>query len=271
MSERPARRHLGQHFLHDRNIIEKIIAAIEPATDEHFVEIGPGRGALTRPLLERVAQLDVIEIDRELAEQLRYELHDPRLTVHRADALKFDLETLDAPPSGLRLAGNLPYNISSPLLFHLLAQAQWLQDLNIMLQKEVVDRMAAVPGNRTYGRLTVTIAARCRVEPLFNIKPGSFTPPPRVASTFVRLQPDPERRAQLMDEQKFEQLVAQAFSMRRKRIANALRGLVSATELTRLGIDPDARAERLSVNDYIRLANLSARRTAGEAPLSGSG
>lgn len=260
MIEPPPRKRFGQHFLHDRNIIDKIITAIEPSFDQHFVEIGPGRGALTRPLLARVAQLDVIEIDRDLASRLEYELHDPRVTVHRANALKFDLATLDTSPGELRLVGNLPYNISSPLLFHLLGQARWLSDLHVMLQKEVVDRMTAEPGNRTYGRLTVALAARCRVQRLFDIKPGSFTPPPKVDSSFVRVVPEAERLLQLQDEKAFEFLVTRAFSMRRKRIANALRGLVSADQLVSLQIDPDARAERLSVDDYIRLANLQSNK-----------
>ena len=261
MTEPPPRKRFGQHFLHDRNIIDKIIAAVEPETDQHFVEIGPGRGALTRPLLARVAQLDVIEIDRDLASRLEYELHDPRVTVHRANALKFDLGTLDIRLGELRVVGNLPYNISSPLLFHLLGQARWLSDLHVMLQKEVVDRMTAEPGNRTYGRLTVALTARCRVQRLFDIKPGSFMPPPKVASSFVRVVPETERLARLHDEKAFDSLVTRAFSMRRKRIANALRGLVSEEQMASLQIDPDARAERLSVDDYIRLANLQPKQS----------
>lgn len=255
------RKHFGQHFLHDRNIIDKIIASIAPAGDQHFVEIGPGRGALTLPLLAKVGRLDVIEIDRALATDLRARSTDPRLIVHQADALKFDLASLDPAPGRLRLVGNLPYNISSPLLFHFLAQAAWLMDLHVMLQREVVDRMAASPGSRKYGRLTVALAARCRVERLFNIRPGSFSPPPKVDSTLVRLTPDPALRAQIDDERLFDRLVSQAFSMRRKRIANALRGAASAADLTGQGVDPGSRAENIPPAKYVQLANFLAQRS----------
>jgi 16S rRNA (adenine1518-N6/adenine1519-N6)-dimethyltransferase len=239
------RKHFGQHFLHDRNIIDKMIASIAPAGDQHFVEIGPGRGALTLPLLAKVGRLDVIEIDRALAAGLQARSADPRLIVHQADALKFDLASLDPAPGRLRLVGNLPYNISSPLLFHFLAQAAWLMDLHVMLQREVVDRMAASPGSRKYGRLTVALAARC---------------PPKVDSTFVRLTPDPALRARIHDETLFDRLVSQAFSMRRKRIANALRGAASADDLTSQGVDPGSRAENVSPATYVQLANFLAQR-----------
>ena len=179
MTARRPRKYFGQHFLHDRNIIDKIIAAIAPKPGDHFVEIGPGQGALTRPLLEKGVTLDVIEIDHALADDLASE-QNPKLTVHRANALKFDFGQIAEKASPIRLAGNLPYNISSPLLFHILASADLFQDLHVMLQKEVVSRMAASPGTKIYGRLTVALAARCIVEPLFDIKSGSFTPaPPR--------------------------------------------------------------------------------------------
>lgn len=254
------RKHFGQHFLHDRNIIDKIIAAIAPRPDQHFVEIGPGRGALTLPLLQEVCRLDVIEIDPALVEELEIRCTDSRLIVHCADALKFELATLHPEPGQLRLVGNLPYNISSPLLFHFLSQSNWLQDMHVMLQREVVDRMAASPGNRQYGRLTVALAARCRVEPLFAIRPGCFSPPPKVDSRLVRLTPDPALRALIQDEALFDRIVARAFSMRRKRIANALRGLVSDAELTSQGIDPDSRAERIPAHAYVELANFLAQR-----------
>lgn len=257
------RKHFGQHFLHDRNIIAKIIDAIAPQATDRFVEIGSGRGALTRPLLERVAKLDVVEIDAELAALLSGESSGTGLTVHQADALKFDFRQIAAPDGLLRLAGNLPYNISSPLLFHILGYAELFRDMHVMLQKEVVARMTASPGNKTYGRLTVALGARCRVEALFDIKPGSFTPPPRVDSSFTRLQPDPQQRARIHDEAAFDRTLAQAFNMRRKRLANALKGMLSGTEIESLDIDPGLRAEQITVDSFIRLGNLFAAKSAG--------
>jgi 16S rRNA (adenine1518-N6/adenine1519-N6)-dimethyltransferase len=256
MSERPARKQFGQHFLHDRNIIDKIIEAINPAAADHFVEIGPGQGAMTLPLLQRAAKVDAIEIDRDLAADLTAQNRDPRLTIHQADALKFDFGTLGQPNQPMRLAGNLPYNISSPLLFHLLSQGHLFSDIHVMLQKEVVSRMTAPPGNRTYGRLTVSLAARCRVELLFHIKPGSFRPPPRVDSSFVRLVPDATLRDRIDDERDFDRIVRAAFSVRRKRLSNALKGHLDAAQIESVDIDPGTRAEQLDVAAFIRLANL---------------
>ena len=258
MKNHRPRKYFGQHFLHDRNIIDKILAGIAPRADEHFVEIGPGHGALTRPLLERVGRLDVIEIDRDLAAELTTEFSDPKFSIHVGDALKFDFATLGAGDGVLRLAGNLPYNISTPLLFHILDHHQRFRDIHVMLQKEVVDRMTAPPGNRTYGRLTVSLAARCRVESLFVVRPGSFTPAPRVDSAVARLIPDPERRAEIVDEAVFDRVVAQAFNQRRKRLANALRSIITESQIEALGIDPGARAETLDVDAFIRLGNRSA-------------
>ena len=258
MAHHRPRKRFGQHFLNDQNIINKIIVSIEPVSSDHFVEIGPGRGALTRVLLDRVAELDAIEIDRDLADELRTVITNPHLNVHQADALKFDFSQLANPTDAMRLAGNLPYNISSPLLFHILEHSRVFRDIHVMLQKEVAMRIAAEPGNRTYGRLTVALQARCRVQILFNIKPGSFSPPPRVESAFVRLIPDSERRAQITDEQAFNRLVTQAFNMRRKRVGNALRTLVNDADIEDLDIDPNNRAEQLDVESYIKLANFYA-------------
>ena len=258
MKNHRPRKYFGQHFLHDRNIIDKILAGIAPRADEHFVEIGPGHGALTRPLLERVGRLDVIEIDRDLAAELTTEFADPKFSIHVGDALKFDFAKLGAGDGVLRLVGNLPYNISTPLLFHILDHHRRFRDIHVMLQKEVVDRMTAPPGNRTYGRLTVSLAARCRVESLFVVRPGSFTPAPRVDSAVARLIPDPERRAEIVDEAVFDRVVAQAFNQRRKRLANALRSIITESQIEALGIDPGARAETLDVDAFIRLGNRSA-------------
>ncbi len=258
MKNHRPRKYFGQHFLHDGNIIDKILAGIAPRADEHFVEIGPGHGALTRPLLERVGRLDVIEIDRDLAAELTTEFADPKFSIHVGDALKFDFAKLGAGDGVLRLVGNLPYNISTPLLFHILDHHRRFRDIHVMLQKEVVDRMTAPPGNRTYGRLTVSLAARCRVESLFVVRPGSFTPAPRVDSAVARLIPDPERRAEIVDEAVFDRVVAQAFNQRRKRLANALRSIITESQIEALGIDPGARAETLDVDAFIRLGNWSA-------------
>ena len=252
------RKHFGQNFLHDRNIIAKIINAAAPRPTDHFVEIGPGHGALTRPLLEQVESLDVIEIDYDLAAAIEDSIDDPRLTVHRADALKFDFATIARGAESLRLIGNLPYNISTPLLFHFLDHSRLFRDAHVMLQKEVVERMSAMPGNKTYGRLSVSLAARCRVESLFIVRPGSFTPAPRVDSAVARLTPDADRRACMVDENSFDKIVAKAFNQRRKRLANALRDMVTEAQIESVGIDPGARAETLDVEAYIRLGNIFA-------------
>jgi len=252
------RKKYGQHFLHNRNVLDKMIAAIAPGENDHFIEIGPGRGALTRPLLPRVGQLDVIEIDGTLAGELQRRLKNARLHIHRADALGFDYRQLCGEPGRLRVAGNLPYNISSPLIFHLLGFAGLFRDIHVLLQKEVVTRMTTGPGSRAYGRLSVALAARCRVEYLFDVRPGSFTPRPKADSAFVRLAPDAARRATIRDEQVFDRVLKQAFSMRRKQIANALAGLVTPATLERAGIAPDVRAEQVDVAGFIRLANCQA-------------
>jgi 16S rRNA (adenine1518-N6/adenine1519-N6)-dimethyltransferase len=253
------RKSLGQHFLHDRNVIRKILDAIGPRPGEHFVEIGPGRGALTVPLLEAVQRLDVVEIDRLLADELERGFGGAGLTVHRADALKFDFRTIGRGPGSLRLAGNLPYNISTPLLFHLLDHQDLFRDLHVMLQREVVERMTAAPDTRAYGRLTVALAVRCRVECLFLVRPGSFTPPPAVDSAVARIVPDPALAARIIDPAAFDRVVTRAFSMRRKRLANALKGVLSEADIGACGIDPGLRPGVVTPEGYIALS----RRLAG--------
>ena len=253
MKTPPPRKRLGQHFLHDQNILEKILRAISPTANEHFVEIGPGHGALTGPLLDCGVRVDAIELDRELAARLPGAFPASGLTVHQGDALKFDFAQLGR--NDLRLVGNLPYNISTPLLFHALEYSNLFRDIHVMLQKEVVDRMTASPGSKSYGRLTVALAARCRVEGLFEIRPGSFRPPPQVDSAFVRLIPDADRLARLDSPHLYEQIVNAAFSQRRKQLVNSLRNIVTSQQLADLGIDPSRRAETLTVEDYVRLAN----------------
>ncbi len=254
-SVRPRKR-FGQHFLHDPNIIRKIIDAIQPRSHDLFVEVGPGRGAITRPLAEAVKRLDVIEIDRDLAAALKDQNSHGNVTVYRADVMKFAFEALIQPGEKLRLAGNLPYNISSPLLFYLLDSSHLFEDIHVTLQKEVVDRITALPGNRTYGRLTVALAARCKAENLFEIQPGSFSPPPRVKSSFLRLTPLQTPKISAVLAPAFGQLVTQAFNMRRKQLSNALRGLLDANQIRSAGVDPSQRAEDLDVDAFIRLAEL---------------
>lgn len=247
-----ARKRFGQHFLVDRRTIERIVAALDPKADDNLVEIGPGLGALTGPLLERVGHLAVIEIDRDLAARLASEHPAQRLTLYAADALEFDFGALGPD---LRVVGNLPYYIASPLLFHLARYDAALRDVTVMLQKEVVERMAAAPSTPEYGRLSVMLQARFRVERLFRVSAGAFRPPPKVDSAVVRLTPLRQARAQLADEALFARIVAAAFGQRRKTLHNALKTLASDADLERAGIAPGARGETLSVADFARLAN----------------
>lgn len=256
MGHRPRKR-FGQHFLHDRNIINKILLAVSPRPGETLVEIGPGRGALTLPLLERHGQLTAVELDRDMIPQLEVAAAGKgELRVIQGDALKADFREF-APAGGkIRLIGNLPYNISTPLLFHLLDQAETIADMHFMLQKEVVQRMAAKPGGKDYGRLTVMLAARCRVEPLFHIGSGAFMPAPKVESAFVRLTPHATPPFEIADKLRFAKIVNQAFSQRRKTLRNALRGLTDEAAIHAAGLDAAARPETLSAGDYARLAAL---------------
>lgn len=254
--QRPRKR-FGQHFLHDPRVVSRILSALDPRPGEALVEIGPGRGVLTEPLLERCGRLEVVELDRDLAGALPRAPLAARgtLVVHQADALGFDFAGL-ARSRGqpLRLVGNLPYNISSPLLFHLLEATDAVRDMHFMLQREVVARLAARPGTADYGRLGVMVQYRCAVEWLFDVGPGAFAPPPKVESAFVRLAPLPAPRAHGADPGLFAQVVRQAFSARRKMLRNALAGLLDADALRRAGVDPQARPEDLSVEDFGRLA-----------------
>ena len=248
------RKRFGQHFLHDPAIIGRILAALDVQRGEAWVEIGPGLGALTAPLLDRIGTLHAVEIDRDLIAPLRArcaahgELH-----VHEADALEFDFCTLAAGEK-LRLVGNLPYNISTPLLFRVLDQVACVRDMHFMLQREVVERMSAAPGSKRYGRLTVMLAARCRVEPLFRIAAGAFRPPPRVESAYVRMTPWAEPPFVVADATRFAEVVARAFSKRRKTLRNALAGLVPQESIVASGIDPGVRPETLTPAQFAALA-----------------
>jgi 16S rRNA (adenine1518-N6/adenine1519-N6)-dimethyltransferase len=244
-----ARKRFGQHFLVDDGVIARIVAAITPRPGEALVEIGPGLGALTQPLLERAGALTVVELDRDLAARLR---RNPRLTVIEGDALLFDFAALAVERGAkLRLAGNLPYNISTPLLFHLLDAADVIADLHFMLQKEVVDRMAAEPGGKDYGRLSVMLQWRCHIEALFDVPPTAFDPPPRVLSAVVRLQPWPQPAA--VDARRLGELVTVAFSQRRKILRHTL-GRWLAERGFSGAFDEQRRAEEVPVAEYVALA-----------------
>src|SRR3954471_4913645 len=237
-SHRPRKR-FGQHFLHDPRVLARIVDSVAPAPGDILVEIGPGEGALTAPLLQRAGKLEVIELDRDLARRLR-EL--PGVTVHEGDALEFDFARF---PAGLRLVGNLPYNISTPLLFHVARYAERVRDMHFMLQLEVVERMVAAPSTAEYGRLSVALQARFALEKLFKVAKGAFRPPPKVESAMVRLVP----LAQPLHVD--EELLRKAFSARRKQLRNAL----PEVDFARMGIDAKLRPENLSPQDYARISS----------------
>lgn len=260
MSDHRAKKQLGQHFLGDVGIIDRIVRAIDPQPGDRIVEIGPGQGALTIPLLKRHGALTVIEFDRDLLPGLdRIRETHGALDVVNADVLTVDLTALagDAP---MRLVGNLPYNISSPILFHALEHAAAIRDMHFMLQKEVVDRMAAGPGSKVYGRLSVMLQAFAKVTPLFGVPPGAFRPPPKVDSAVVRMVPRPPAEIGVEDASAFSQLVKAAFSQRRKTLRNALSAIADAEHIEACGVDPGARAEAVSVSDFVALGNDFARR-----------
>jgi 16S rRNA (adenine1518-N6/adenine1519-N6)-dimethyltransferase len=256
----PVRKRFGQHFLHDPGVIRRILDAIAPRDADRVVEIGPGMGALTWGLLQRVRSLDVIEIDRDLARSLQ---EDPRaakgLRVHVADALHSDFVRLRADGAPLRIVGNLPYNISTPLLFRLLSQRAAIADMHFMLQKEVVDRMTAQPSNKTYGRLTVMLAAVAEVEKLFDVGPGAFKPRPKVWSAIVRLRPALQPRFDIGADGVLRMLVTAAFSHRRKILSNGLKGLLTPGEIESCGIDSQLRPEALTPAQFGLLASCHSR------------
>ncbi len=247
------RKRFGQHFLVDEGIIHAIVNTINPRADELLVEIGPGLGALTRPLLERIPHLHVVELDRDIIARLKKEFPPQRLSIHEGDALKFDFASLG---NGIHVCGNLPYNISSPLLFHLMDYAASIVDMTFMLQKEVVDRMVAEPSTSAYGRLSVMLQRRFRMEWLLDVPPEAFDPPPKVDSAVVRLIPKAPGSYPALDEQRFAQIVAAAFSQRRKTLRNTLGKLLGEEAFKATGIDPGLRAENLGVTEFEKLAAL---------------
>ena len=255
---RDAKKHLGQNFLHERGVIEKIVLAIDPQPGDRLVEIGPGQGALTLPLLDRHGALTAIEFDRDLLAPLAAAAQGHgALTLLNADVLDVDFSAL-ADGARIRLVGNLPYNLSSPILFHALDHAPAIRDMHFMLQKEVVERMAAAPGSKVYGRLSVMLQAYCAVTPLFKVPPGAFRPAPKVDSAVVRLLPRAPSDIGIDDPAGFAQVVRAAFGQRRKTLRNALSGVADSAMIEAAGLRPDARAEQLSVADFIRLAKLRA-------------
>ena len=251
MSTHRARKRFGQNFLHDAAIIDRIVGLIRPKAGDAMVEIGPGLGAMTGPLIEQLGQLHAVELDRDLIPRLKDRFGE-HLSIHEADALRFDFAALADELGPLRVVGNLPYNISTPLLFHLLASSERIVDMHFMLQKEVVDRLCAEPGTGEYGRLTVCVAARAEARRLMKVGPGAFNPPPKVESAIVRLVPRPPP-FEIQDLTRFDALVAAAFGQRRKTLNNTLKGLVTAEQFATAGIDPGLRAERLSPADFARL------------------
>ncbi|AWN16298.1 16S rRNA (adenine(1518)-N(6)/adenine(1519)-N(6))-dimethyltransferase RsmA [Salinisphaera sp. LB1] len=257
-----ARKRFGQHFLHERGVIDRILAAVNANADDRMVEIGPGEGALTEPLLDRLDQLSVIEIDRDLIARWADRAAQRKgLEVIAGDALGIDYGALAERRAGpLRLVGNLPYNISSPLLFALLTSTAKITDMHFMLQKEVVDRMVAAPGSRDYGRLSVAIAARAEASLLFDVGPGAFRPPPRVMSSVVRLVPRPPDFV-IDDTRMFDRIVTAAFGQRRKTLRNGLKRFLDAETIAACDVDPSERAEQLAAADFARLANAAARAT----------
>ena len=249
-----AKKKFGQHFLTDRHFIERIVNAIAPMPDDVMIEIGPGPGALTAPLLDRLKHLHAVEIDRDLASALRARFAAEKFTLHACDVLEFDFAPLGPR---FRCVGNLPYNISTPFLFHLASYESALIDGTFMLQKEVVDRMVAAPDTEAYGRLSVMLQYRFAMKRLFDVPPGAFTPPPKVNSAIVRMMPLPTDRLRARDDAHFAAIVTAGFGQRRKTLSNTLKPYLPQAAIEALGIDPKRRAETLSLEEFIRLADVS--------------
>ncbi len=253
MTVHRARKRFGQHFLTDPGVIDAIIRSVHPARQDTVVEIGPGRGAMTDALARRVAHLHAIELDRDLAAELQKRYADnASVTIHEADALRFDFSRVG---ERLRIVGNLPYNISTPLLFHLLDFREQILDMHFMLQKEVVERMAARPGTKAYGRLSIMLGCHLAIEPLFDVDRKAFDPPPAVTSSVVRLDPLPPGTFTIHDRAAMSTLVATAFMQRRKTLRNALKTVAQAADFAAVGIDPALRPEQIGIAEYVALAN----------------
>ena len=249
-----ARKRFGQNFLHDRHWIERIVRAIDPQVGDALVEIGPGQAALTREVIQLTGHETAVEIDRDLAAFLREQFSEEQLSLIEADALTLDWNTV-LEGCRLRIIGNLPYNISSPLLFKLLETTDRVIDQHFMLQREVVDRMVAEPGSKTYGRLSVMLQYRYQMYKLFDVPPGAFTPAPKVVSSIVRMVPKAKKDLPPVDFKLLGEVVFQAFQQRRKTLRNSLSALANNATFEMVGIDPAARAETLSVHDFVHLTN----------------
>lgn len=249
------RKRFGQHFLRDQNIIQRIVAAIRPLPSDHLVEIGPGQGALTVPVLRLARRLDVVELDRDLIPELSERTGRGGVTIHEADALTFDFASLCPPQQRLRIIGNLPYNISTPLLFHLLTYSPMIEDMVFMLQKEVVLRLAAGVDDDDYGRLSVMMQYHCKVEHLFDVPPSAFHPPPKVQSSIVKLTPYRSYPFVAKHYDTFATIVRLAFGQRRKTLRNSLKEIVDPSIWDQLPVRPDLRAENLSVKDFVDISN----------------
>lgn len=257
MKQHQARKRFGQNFLSDSTVIERIVQAINPQPDDRLVEIGPGLGALTCPLLALMGELDVIELDRDIVPKLRLNCgHKGQLNIHNVDVLKYDFAELFEVNRKLRIVGNLPYNISTPIIFHLVKYADRIYDMHFMLQKEVVQRLAAAPSTSDYGRLSIMAQYHFRVSPLFLVPPEAFQPKPRVESAIVRLIPHGKKPVTVSSEQTFSQLVKQAFSQRRKTIRNVLKNMCTPEQLASAEIDPGQRPEQLDLAQFARLSNV---------------
>ena len=255
----PAKKQFGQHFLADRYYVDKIVMAVNPVAGDNLVEIGPGQGAITFPLLRKHPRLTVIEFDRDLIAPLAAAAAPlGELTIIHRDVLQVDFSALTEPGRKIRLVGNLPYNLSSPILFHAREHAAAISDMTFMLQKEVVDRMAAGPGSKVYGRLSVMLQAYCRVDSLFIVPPGAFRPPPKVDSAVARLVPHDPATIGINDPARFAEVVRAAFGQRRKTLRNALNGVCTAEQFAAAGVRPEARAEQIEVAQFIALANAAA-------------
>ena len=256
MHQHRARKRFGQNFLHDAGVIHRILRAIHAREDDRLLEIGPGQGALTEGLLASGAQLDVIELDLDLIPILQARFGDnPRFRLNQGDALKFDFARLQAAPGSLRVVGNLPYNISTPLIFHLLDNAALIRDMHFMLQKEVVERLAAEPGSGDWGRLSIMVQYHCRVEHLFNVGPGAFNPAPKVDSAIVRLVPHAQLPHPARDQRLLERVVRETFNQRRKTLRNTLKGLLDSEAIAAAGVDGSLRPEQLDLAAFVRLAD----------------
>jgi 16S rRNA (adenine1518-N6/adenine1519-N6)-dimethyltransferase len=254
MSKYKTKKRFGQHFLHDLSVIQKLIYEINPKPTDRIIEIGPGLGALTFPLLDKLNSLDVVEIDRDIIAKLKQK-NNPKLHIHGVDALQFDFTTLVNNENTIRIVGNLPYNISTPLIFHLLESKNIITDMHFMLQNEVVKRITAEPGSKTYGRLSVMVQYHYQTEYLFFVGPESFSPPPKVDSAILRLSPWKTPPYIAKDEQQFSQIVTQAFSMRRKTLRNNLKKIIDSNQIEDLGIDSSLRAENLTVEEFVSISN----------------